>query len=110
MNHKWGLTIDMTSCIGCAACVVACTVENNVHVVGKDEVRRHRDMHWMRIDRYFSSTDQPIDLGNTLENTQEKTGKGAIGAYREMENPAESPRTVHMPMMCQHCNHAPCST
>jgi Pyruvate/2-oxoacid:ferredoxin oxidoreductase delta subunit/esterase/lipase len=64
----------------------------------------------MRIDRYFSSEFQPIDLSQTLEKTEEATGKGAIGAYREMENPEENPRTVHMPMMCQHCNHAPCET
>ena len=109
-GHRWGLTIDLSSCIGCGSCITACHTENNVPVVGKDEVRRHRDMHWMRIDRYFSSEYQPIDLSQTLEKTEEATGKGAIGAYREMENPEENPRTVHMPMMCQHCNHAPCET
>lgn len=103
-GHRWGLAIDLNSCIGCASCITACHIENNVPVVGKDEVLRHRDMHWLRIDRYFSSEFE------TLEETKEQTGKGTIAAYRHMEDPAENPKTVHMPMMCQHCNHAPCET
>ncbi len=103
-GHRWGLAIDLNSCIGCASCITACHIENNVPVVGKDEVLRHRDMHWLRIDRYFSSEFE------TLEETKENTGKGTIGAYRHMEDPSENPKTVHMPMMCQHCNHAPCET
>lgn len=104
VGHRWGLTIDLSSCIGCGACVTACHTENNVPVVGKDEVRRHRDMHWLRIDRYFSS-----DFA-TLEETSENKQLGTIAAYGDMEIPAENPRSVHMPMMCQHCNHAPCET
>ncbi len=104
VGHRWGLTIDLNSCIGCGSCITACHTENNVPVVGKDEVLRHRDMHWLRIDRYFSSEYA------TLEETEAATGEGAIGAYRHMENPEENPKTVHMPMMCQHCNHAPCET
>lgn len=110
VGHRWGMTIDLTSCLGCGTCITACHSENNVPVVGKDEVLRHRDMHWLRIDRYFSSEHQSIAVGETLENTKEATGMGTIGAYREMESPEENPRTVHMPMMCQHCNHAPCET
>ena len=104
VGHRWGMTIDLTSCIGCGACITACHTENNVPVVGKDEVRRHRDMHWMRIDRYFSS-----DFA-TLEETKENKQMGTIAAYGDMEIPTENPQTVHMPMMCQHCNHAPCET
>ncbi|MFN8698458.1 MAG: TAT-variant-translocated molybdopterin oxidoreductase [Flavobacteriales bacterium] len=104
VGHRWGLTIDLTSCFGCGACITACHTENNVPVVGKDEVRRHRDMHWLRIDRYFSSEYET--LGETIENKQ----LGTIAAYGDMEIPAENPRSVHMPMMCQHCNHAPCET
>jgi MoCo/4Fe-4S cofactor protein with predicted Tat translocation signal len=104
VGHRWGLTVDLTSCLGCGACITACHTENNVPVVGKDEVLRHRDMHWMRIDRYFSSDYE------TVEETKEKKELGSIAAYRDMEDPAANPKTVHMPMMCQHCNHAPCET
>jgi MoCo/4Fe-4S cofactor protein with predicted Tat translocation signal len=104
VGHRWGMAIDLNSCTGCSACVTACHIENNVPVVGKDEVRRHRDMHWMRIDRFFAS-DYP-----TVEETSEAKDLGTIGAYADMENAAANPDTVHMPMMCQHCNHAPCET
>ena len=102
MNHKWGLTIDMTSCIGCAACVVACTVENNVHVVGKEEVGKTREMHWLRIDRYYTS-----------DMTKDKAQEEHVGGkqmYLDMENPSNNPKVTFQPMMCQHCNHAPCET
>jgi len=102
VGHRWGMTIDLTTCTGCSACVTACHIENNVPVVGKDEVRRHRDMHWMRIDRFFSS-DYSLERG-------EEEGEGVISSYRKMEDPSLNPETVHMPMMCQHCNHAPCET
>jgi len=106
VGHRWGMSIDLGACNGCSACVTACHIENNVPVVGKDEVHRHRDMHWMRIDRYYSSEIESI---NDTETIEEK-GLGTIGAYAEMENPEANPQTVHMPMMCQHCNHAPCET
>lgn len=104
IGHRWGMAIDLNSCIGCGSCVTACHLENNVPVVGKDEVLRHRDMHWMRIDRFFAS-DYP-----THKETKEKKGLGGYGAYQDMEIAAENPEAVHMPMMCQHCNHAPCET
>lgn len=94
-NHHWGLAIDLNSCTGCSACHVACQVENNIPVVGKDEVIRRRDMHWMRIDRYYSS-DAPV----------EKT----IAGFKELEHPSDNPQVTFQPMMCQHCNHAPCET
>ena len=100
MGHKWGLTIDMTSCIGCAACVVACTVENNVHVVGKEEVGKTREMHWLRIDRYYTS-DMNFDKAK-------EEGVGFMKKYLDMETPSNNPKVTFQPMMCQHCNHAPC--
>ncbi|TVR80450.1 MAG: 4Fe-4S dicluster domain-containing protein [Saprospirales bacterium] len=76
-GHHWGMTVDMSSCIGCGACQVACMAENNVPIVGKNEVRRHHEMTWLRIDRYY---------------------------YGDFDNP----NVVYQPMMCQHCDNAPC--
>jgi len=78
---KWGMSIDMNSCTACGACVVACHAENNVPVVGKREVARYHDMHWLRIDRYFVSDDK---------------------------NPDDVKAVVFQPMLCQHCDNAPC--
>lgn len=93
-GHHWGMSIDLNSCIGCGSCVTSCNSENNVPVVGKDEIRRAREMHWMRIDRYFSSSPESVEDRN----------------FGEMESPEDNPQVVHQPMMCQHCNHAPCET
>jgi Fe-S-cluster-containing dehydrogenase component len=101
-NHFWGMSIDLNSCIGCGSCVVACQVENNVPVVGKDEIKNAREMHWIRIDRYYTS-----------DMTKERAaaeGVGKIDMYHAMENPSDNPAVVFQPMMCQHCNHAPCET
>lgn len=101
LGHRWGMTIDLNSCFGCGACVVSCTSENNVGVVGKDQVMKTREMHWLRIDRYYSS--------DMSKEVAKETGTGAIEMYLEMENPsAENPKVVFQPMLCQHCNHAPC--
>src|SRR5687767_10228259 len=78
---KWGMSVDMNSCVSCGACIVACHAENNVPVVGKSEVARYHDMHWLRVDRYFV--------------TNEK-------------NPEDLKAVVFQPMMCQHCDNAPC--
>jgi len=78
---KWGMNIDMNACYGCGSCVVACHAENNVPVVGKSEVLRYHDMHWLRIDRYFVS---------------------------DATNPDQLKGVVFQPMMCQHCDNAPC--
>ena len=90
-NHHWGLTIDMNSCTGCSACTVACTAENNIPVVGKQEVLNRREMAWIRIDRYYSS-DAPVN------------------DRRGLEKASDNPEVTFQPMMCQHCNNAPCET
>ncbi|MEX1002568.1 MAG: TAT-variant-translocated molybdopterin oxidoreductase [Crocinitomicaceae bacterium] len=103
VGHRWGMTIDLNSCIGCGSCLIACQSENNVPVVGKDEVRRGREMHWLRIDRYYASDIEPT-VGTRDKKQFDEEG------FDGLMDPAENPKVVHMPMMCQHCNHAPCET
>lgn len=102
--HWWNLSVDLNGCTGCGACVIACHAENNVPVVGKDEIRRSRDMHWLRIDRYYSS--------DMTEERAEEEGVSSIDKFLAMEiaSEAESLEVVFQPVMCQHCNHAPCET
>jgi molybdopterin-containing oxidoreductase family iron-sulfur binding subunit len=76
---RWGMAIDLSSCVGCGACVVACQSENNIPVVGPEQMSKGRSMHWMRIDRYY-------------------------------DGGADSSSVVHEPMLCQHCDNAPCET
>ena len=101
-GHFWNMSIDLTSCFGCSACVISCHAENNVPVVGKEEIRKSRDMHWLRIDRYFSS-----DMTKELS---EKEKISPIDMYSEMEEPSANPEVAFQPVMCQHCNNAPCET
>ena len=101
IGHRWGMSIDLSTCIGCSNCLVACQSENNVPVVGKDEVRRGRELHWIRIDRYFAS-DEEATVGTRKNKDTFSFDKAEIAAL--------NPKVVHMPMMCQHCNHAPCET
>ncbi|WP_081208645.1 TAT-variant-translocated molybdopterin oxidoreductase [Salegentibacter sediminis] len=108
VGHHFNLSIDLNACTGCGACVIACHAENNVPVVGKSEVRRSRDMHWLRIDRYYSSED---NFRDDLEKKNNISGLGSsLSEFKEMEEPADNPQVVFQPVMCQHCNHAPCET
>ncbi len=106
--HHFNLSIDLNACTGCGACVIACHAENNVPVVGKSEVRRSRDMHWLRIDRYYSSQDTFEGDVELKENTSGMMN--SIETFRGMEDPADNPQVAFQPVMCQHCNHAPCET
>ena len=108
IGHHFNLSIDLNACTGCGACVVACHAENNVPVVGKAEIRKSRDMHWLRIDRYYSSEES---FENDLEKKESIAGLGSsLSEYGEMENPSANPQVAFQPVMCQHCNHAPCET
>ena len=110
-GHHFNLSIDLNACTGCGACVIACHAENNVPVVGKSEVRRSRDMHWLRIDRYYSSEETFAEDNEKKENFNGLFGdKGSLGGFGEMESPADNPQVAFQPVMCQHCNHAPCET
>ena len=108
VGHHFNLSIDLNACTGCGACVIACHAENNVPVVGKSEVRRSRDMHWLRIDRYYSSEDT---FKNDNKVKEESSGLlDSLSTLRGMEVPSDNPQVAFQPVMCQHCNHAPCET
>ena len=107
-GHHFNLSIDLNKCNGCGACVIACHAENNVPVVGKEEVRKSRDMHWIRIDRYYSSQD-------TIQGDVEaKDSTSGFSEYKstsaELEKASANPQVVFQPVSCMHCNHAPCET
>ena len=111
IGHHFNLSIDLNACTGCGACVIACHAENNVPVVGKREMRRSRDMHWLRIDRYYSSEETFEEDNEKKESMDGLWGeKGSLGGFREMEDASANPQVAFQPVMCQHCNHAPCET
>jgi len=100
----FNLSVDLNSCTGCGACIIACQAENNVPVVGKEEIRMSRDMYWLRIDRYYSAKEK-IETKEGVER-----GLNVPNLYDILIEPNESPDVIFQPVMCQHCNHAPCET
>ncbi|MDF4201996.1 TAT-variant-translocated molybdopterin oxidoreductase [Maribacter sp. SA7] len=120
IGHHFNMSIDLNACTGCGSCVIACHAENNVPVVGKAEVRKSRDMHWLRIDRYYSSEEtfegdiqekdnaDGVGVGNYVFGDRE--GDGSLSTFDRLEDPSANPQVAFQPVMCQHCNHAPCET
>lgn len=111
IGHHFNMSIDLNACTGCGACVIACHAENNVPVVGKEEIRKSRDMHWLRIDRYYSSEDS-FEFDNLKKDSLDGIfgSNGSVKGLRQMEDPSANPQVAFQPVMCQHCNHAPCET
>ncbi len=94
--HQWGMSIDLSSCMGCNSCLVACQSENNIPIVGKNEVARGREMHWIRMDRYFATQDKYIDENGKEQDTPEWV--------------KDNPVLVPQPVACVQCEAAPCET
>jgi molybdopterin-containing oxidoreductase family iron-sulfur binding subunit len=96
--HQWGMSIDLTACVGCGTCVVACQSENNIPIVGKDQVSRGREMHWMRIDRYYTADPAKETLADSFQKDDEQQFAEWI----------DDVQAVNQPMLCQQCEAAPC--
>jgi molybdopterin-containing oxidoreductase family iron-sulfur binding subunit len=96
--HQWGMSVDLSSCVGCGTCVLACQSENNIPIVGKDQVHRGREMHWMRIDRYYTA------------GPKKETASDAFKADTDQQFAEwiDDVQAVNQPMLCQHCESAPC--
>jgi len=103
--HQWGMTVDLNACVGCGTCIVACQSENNIPIVGKDQVLRGREMHWMRVDRYFTTdpkrkhNSSAFDPSADMNQTDEK---------QQFAEWIDDVQAVNQPMMCQMCETAPC--
>ncbi|PWU16466.1 MAG: hydrogenase [Verrucomicrobia bacterium] len=104
--HQWGMAIDLNMCVGCSACVLACQSENNVPIVGKDQVRRGRVMHWLRIDRYYAG--HPLAPPNSPEAKQAFFETFDFETEQQYQKWIDEPQVVTQPMLCQHCESAPC--
>ena len=96
--HQWGMAVDLSACVGCGTCVVACQSENNIPIVGKDQVQRGREMHWLRIDRYYTANPQFEKPSDAFQKDDEQQFAEWI----------DDVQAVNQPMLCQQCEAAPC--
>ena len=96
--HQWGMVVDLTACVGCNTCVIACQSENNIPIVGKDQVQRGREMHWMRIDRYYTADPRKEKFADAFVKNEEEQFSEWI----------DDVQAVNQPVMCQMCETAPC--
>jgi len=94
--HQWGMSIDLSACMGCNACLVACQAENNIPIVGKEQVAKGREMHWIRMDRYFAKQERYVDQNGKETDTPDWV--------------RDNPEFVPQPVACLHCESAPCET
>jgi molybdopterin-containing oxidoreductase family iron-sulfur binding subunit len=95
-GHHWAMAVDLNACTGCGACIVSCQVENNVPVVGKQEVINRREMHWIRIDRYYAFNEDGMKIDEEKE-------------YGMIQN-GDNVQVAFQPVMCMQCDNAPCET
>lgn len=110
-HHQWGMTIDLNSCTGCNACVIACQAENNIPIVGKTQVLNGREMHWIRMDRYFTSPkdkETVADLGNVFDYIAGKEETKIEPGRRPVDD--DQIEMIPQPVACQQCESAPCET
>ncbi|NIP17647.1 MAG: 4Fe-4S dicluster domain-containing protein, partial [Xanthomonadales bacterium] len=101
--HQWGMAIDLNACIGCNACIVACQAENNIPIVGKEQVAMGREMHWIRMDRYYATPVYERDDHGHIEKEEGK--KKAVPSWVK-----DNPELVPQPVACVQCENAPCET
>ena len=104
--HQWGMSIDLSACTGCNACVIACQSENNIPIVGKDQVAKGREMHWLRIDRYYTGRDHDPKASAGFIKDEGQNGDDE----QHTEEWIDDPQVVNQPMACQHCENAPCES
>jgi molybdopterin-containing oxidoreductase family iron-sulfur binding subunit len=103
--HQWGMAIDLTSCVGCGTCVLACQSENNIPIVGKDQVLRGREMHWMNIHRYYTSDPKKKNNPSIFDF---KADQNLADDKQQFADWIDDVQAVSQPMLCQHCEAAPC--
>ncbi len=105
--HQWGMSIDLNACVGCGTCIIACQSENNIPIVGKDQVLRGREMHWLRVDRYFTSDPKKKHNPSIFDP---KSDENQTDENQQFAEWIDDVQAVNQPMPCQMCESAPCES